>query len=118
VCGGACNMQAASAWAAAAAVQLAEAASSARFIRAADPLRTLLRRVRCMLAPIPGSHLTFTTTPPPSLQAAMEVLFLESSVQLLEEFSDEFFQHREFITFYDNMLQWVARAAGALAGWH
>lgn len=41
-------------------------------------------------------------------QAAMEVLFLESSVQLLEEFSDEFFQHREFITFYDNMLQWVA----------
>jgi hypothetical protein len=38
----------------------------------------------------------------------MEVVFLESSVQLLEEFRDEFFRHPDFITFYDNMLQCAA----------
>jgi len=39
------------------------------------------------------------------LQAAMEVLFLEASLQVLDEFEPEFWRDRQFQNFFDSMQQ-------------
>jgi hypothetical protein len=43
--------------------------------------------------------------PPPLMQAAMEVVFFEAALQLLDEYNDSFLTVPEFVTFYDGLQQ-------------
>lgn len=42
---------------------------------------------------------------PVAVQAAMEVLFLEAAMRVLEEFVPEFWQDQHFHSFFKSMLQ-------------
>ena len=43
------------------------------------------------------------------MQGAMEILFLEAALQMLEEYTPAFAQHAGFAAFYENTQQWVHR---------
>ncbi len=56
---------------------------------------------------------------PPSLadQSALEVVYFEGSLQLLEEYDDSFLESNEFVAFYDSLQKWGREAGGGGKGW-
>ena len=75
--------------------------------RAATPLQgqhAVHAASLCLLGPTDTYATRLVDTAPP-LQAAMEIIFLEASQVVLEEFRPAFFSDRLFCLFFDNMQQ-------------